>query len=369
MKRIIVSVTNDLVTDNRISRVCDSLADMGFEIHLVGRLRKRSPQIEPRSYNTRRMKLFFEKESLFYAEYNVRLFLLLLFSKFDILLANDLDTLPANYIVSLIRKKPLVYDSHEFFTEVPELIGRRRIRKIWLGIEKKILPKLKYAYTVSESIANALKDRYGTSFRVVRNFPELQAASGASDTCPEESKEKIILYQGALNEGRGLEHAIVAMKYIDDAKLVIAGEGDIEDRLKKLVMDEKLEQKVEFKGRLSPGKLINITRKAHLGISIEEDRGLNYRYALPNKLFDYIHANLPVLVSDLPEMVKIVSEWQIGLITPSHEPNVLAGMIREALLNNKLREEWSENLKKAASVLNWNLEEKKLKEIFMPFLD
>lgn len=362
-KRIIVSVTNDLVSDNRVHKVCTSLRKIGFDILLVGRELPLSGEVK-RDYSTKRMRLIFKKGACFYAEYNFRLFLLLLFAKFDILLSNDLDSLPANYLVSCCRGKTLVYDSHEYFTQVPELIHRPKVQRIWEQIEKRILPKLNYAYTVCDSIAKTYNKKYGVDFKVVRNLPlsrKIQAFQLSSDI-------KIILYQGAVNVGRGLKEAILAMHYINDAKLVIAGDGDIRAQLEKLVAKEKLESKVEFKGRLPLERLSQLTFQADLGLSIEEDLGLNYRYALPNKLFDYIQAQVPVLVTDLPEMAAIVKKYNVGAITHSLEPKVLAENILNALNDQAKRKAWKENLKAAATDLTWENEEQVLKELFAPFL-
>jgi glycosyltransferase involved in cell wall biosynthesis len=365
-KRIIVSVTNDLVSDNRVHKVCSSLVKMGFDVLLIGRKLPKSLPVAGRNYATKRFRLLFKKGPLFYACFNLRLFLFLLFARFDVLLSNDLDTLPANYLASKLRNNPLVYDSHEYFTEVPELVNRPRVQKVWEWLEKRMLPNLKNAYTVCDSIANAYQKKYGTPFKVVRNVPFAKSSASYSDK--NESKEKIVLYQGAVNVHRGLEQAIIAMKYIDGSRLVIAGDGDIKPQLENLVQQEKLENKLEFTGRLPIDQLAKITPTAHLGLSIEEDVGLNYRFALPNKLFDYIQAEVPVLVTDLPEMSEVVSHYKIGEITESLEPEKLAEKIKTALFDESKREEWKQNLKTAASDLTWENEEKQLAEIFKPFL-
>ena len=367
MKRIIVSVTNDLATDNRMIRVCSSLVRMGLRVELVGRLLKSSLSPGKTEYKTTRIRLFFNKGMFFYAEFNIRLFFYLLFSKADIFLSNDLDTLPANFLAAKLRRKHLVFDSHELFTEVPELIHRPFVRKFWLRIEKQIIPEIKFAYTVSESIASVYRERYGTHFRVIRNVP-FRLKNMKSKSEAHANTEKTVLYQGSLNEGRGLECAIMAMKFLDHTKLIIAGDGDISQKLKDLANNENLSDKVTFTGRLSPESLKELTLQADLGLSVEEDRGLNYRYALPNKLFDYIQAGIPVLVSDLPEMAALVGKWQTGLVTPSHEPEILAGKIWEALTNEDQRKKWKDNLLKAAEELNWENEELKLKEIFRPLI-
>lgn len=363
--RIIASVTNDLVTDNRVHKVCASLSKFGFEVLLVGRRFPGSVPLDRRGYGTRRMKLFFQKGPFFYAEYNLRLFFFLLFSKADIFLSNDLDTLPANYLASKLRRKILVFDSHEYFTEVPELINRPRIQRIWKSFERLIVPKLKYAYTVCDSIAGLYYEEYGVRFSVVRNIPERQGIIGIPKEKKIETAKKIVLYQGAVNIGRGLEQAISAMQYIDEVLLVIVGTGDIIEDLKGQVAKMKLGEKVLFAGRLPVAEVKYYTMQADLGLSIEEDMGLNYRFALTNKFFDYIAAGVPVLVSDLPEMAKLVNHYNIGKIIYSHEPQEVAEDIKVVLGNEGLRKIWKINLEKAASELTWQNEEKVLQRIFM----
>ncbi|WP_346864291.1 glycosyltransferase [uncultured Draconibacterium sp.] len=362
-KRIIVSVTNDLVSDNRVHKVCSSLQNMGFEILLLGRKLPGSVPVK-RSYQTKRFNLLFKKGVWFYAEYNFRLFLFLLFARANVLLANDLDSLSANFLVSKIRGKALVYDSHEYFTEVPELIHRPKVQKVWEWLEGKMLPKIKNAYTVCNSIAQVYHTKYGVDFKVVRNIPMARNYNQIQN----KPETKTILYQGAVNIGRGLKQAIAAMKFVEDAKLIIAGDGDIKPELEKLVADEKLNDKVVFTGRLSLEELSELTPQADLGLSIEEDLGLNYRYALPNKLFDYMQAQVPVLVTNLPEMVAIVQTFDVGEITNSLNPEDLAAKLNDALHNNAKRSIWLSNLKAAATELTWEKEERVLREIYLRFL-
>jgi glycosyltransferase involved in cell wall biosynthesis len=313
--------------------------------------------------------LLFRKGFLFYLEYNIRLFFFLLITKVDVLVANDLDTLPANFLASRIKRKPLVYDSHEYFTEVPELLGRPVVRGTWILIEKLLVPKVNAAYTVCDSIAEVYHDLYKVDFKVVRNLP---TCSGEQAVLPEVHEKsnfpKIVLYQGALNLGRGIEAAIRSMHYIDGAELWLAGDGDITAQLKQLVAELQLEAKVKFLGRLPISKLSEITRQADLGISLEEDLGLNYRFALPNKLFDYIQAGVPVLVSNLPEMKRIVEHYQIGAIAETHQRKDLAETIKRTLFNQEKNAVWKKNLKLAAKELCWENEEEILRKVYEPFL-
>ena len=367
MKKVSLSVINDLVTDNRVHKVAVSLKKMGFEPVLIGRLLPESLTVE-RDYQTHRMKLLFRKSAMFYLEYNIRLFFHLLKSEIDVFVANDLDTLPANYMASRIKRKPLVYDSHEYFTEVPELIGRPVVKAIWSWLEKLLVPKVDAAYTVCNSIAEVYRDLYKVDFNVVRNLPACSEVEQSEHQEKVPDQPKIILYQGALNLGRGIGAAIRSMPYLEGVELWLAGDGDLAIQLKELVVEMGLESKVKFLGRLPLHKLYEVTSKADLGISLEEDLGLNYRFALPNKLFDYIQAGVPVLVSNLPEMMQIVEHYQIGAIAETHQRKVLAELMRDALFDQEKRLVWKQNLPDAAAELCWENEEKVLKDIYKPFL-
>jgi glycosyltransferase involved in cell wall biosynthesis len=320
------------------------------------------PQSIPlkRAYETDRMKLLFNKGFLFYAEYNVRLFCKLLFLKKDILLANDADTLLPNYIISKLFRKKLIFDSHELFSEIPELVNRPTVKRIWQLIEKSIIPNIKNSITVSESIANHYKKKYNSQFKVIRNVP-YKASVEQGEFPFNKGNKKIILYQGSVNVGRGLELMIGAMTLIENALFVIIGEGDITQQLQQKVEEMKLADKVIFLGRIAPEKLQMLTPLADVGISMEEDLGLNYRYALPNKLFDYIQAQIPVIVSNLPEMRSVVEKYDVGFVLEERTPENLAQQITKILQEGK--ELWKDQLKKASEELNWQKESEKLKTI------
>jgi glycosyltransferase involved in cell wall biosynthesis len=259
---------------------------------------------------------------------------------------------------SIFRHKKLIYDSHELFTEVPELIGRPLIKFLW-GIQERIfIKRAKAVITVSEGVANELKKRYRLNgVEVIKNV----ALRTSTETFKE--NQPTIIYQGALNIGRGIELAIEMMKQLPCYKLLIAGTGDIEIKLRRQMLESNLTDRVQFLGQLAPENLRLITPKAWLGLSLEEDMGLNYRYALPNKLFDYIAANVPVLVSDLPEMRKIVEGYEIGIVANSRNPIDLANQIADLFDDKKRYEIILKNVKKAAELLIWQNEEPKLLNI------
>lgn len=359
LKQVIVSATNDLTTDQRVHKICTTLHNNGFNVVLVGRKLEKSMSLD-REYKTHRIDLFFNKGVCFYAEYNIRLFFFLLIKNKTLLYANDLDTLLANFLVSKLQSVDLIYDSHELFTEVPELINRPLKQKLWLVLERFILPKLKKTITVSQSIANYYDKLYGTKFKVVRNLPKFENVVLSSKIV--DKKEKKIIYQGAINKGRGLELMIQAMKYLNNHKLLIVGDGDILVSIQKMIEDMAMQYKVILLGKKKPEELKELTKEADIGLSLEEDLGLNYRYALPNKLFDYIHAEIPVLVSDLPEMKSIVYKYEVGEILVDRTPQGLANQIDK--MTNLPKTFFSSKLQKAKLELQWEKEVKTLQEMF-----
>jgi glycosyltransferase involved in cell wall biosynthesis len=344
---------------------------MGFEPVLIGRKLPDSKPIINRPYRTKRFKLPFEKGPLFYAFYNLRLFIYLLFKRSNLLIANDLDTLAANYLIHKLKKTPLVYDSHEYFTGVPELISRPRTQKIWLMIEKAIFPKLQDVITVNDSIAELYMNEYGIRPKVVRNIPlsieKVVTQDRASLKLPEH--RSIIILQGAgINIDRGAEEAVLAMQYLENALLLIIGGGDVIEILKGMVVSLKLEEKVWLIPKQPMNILENYTKCADIGLTLDKDTSINYKFSLPNKLFDYIQAEIPVLASDLPEVKKIVEKYKIGLIAKNHDPLHLADCMQIMLVDKNRRAIWKENLKIAARELCWENEEKVLRDIYAKYI-
>jgi glycosyltransferase involved in cell wall biosynthesis len=364
MKRAIVSVISDLVTDQRVHRTALALRESGYAVTCTGRRLRSSPELQDRPYRVRRFRLWWEKGALFYAAFNLRLFLYLLYHKADLLYANDLDTLLPNYLVSRLKGIPLIYDSHEYFTEVPELQGRPGVKKTWQFIERMIFPRLQHVITVNDSIAELYRERYGKTLTVIRNVPERHPpatpATRSSLGIPEQ--HAVVIFQGSgINIHRGAEEALEAMHFLEGVTLLFVGGGDVIPELKQRAEKEQLTRKVVFVPRQDPERLRSYTALAQMGLSLDKDNNINYRFSLPNKLFDYIHAGIPVLASDLPEVRKIVEGYGVGIITPSHEPAVLAECIRNLL--NTPAEAFVENLRLAADALSWEKEKKKLTEL------
>ncbi len=352
-KRIIFTVTNDLSFDQRMHRICTTLAESGLEVLLVGRKRKNSIPLETKLFKQKRLKCFFEKGKLFYVEYNLRLLLFLLFLKCDAISSVDLDTLPACTFACKIRSKKLVFDAHEYFTEVPEVTNRKITKFIWSVVARTHTPQANLAYTVSKSLADIFSAKYKIPFSVIRNVPELQHINTSTH-------KHFILYQGDLNEGRGLEEAIMAMHHIN-RELVIAGDGLLRNKLEQLVKEQQLENKVRFTGYLNATELAKLTQQAWLGLNVLQNAGLSYYYSLANKFFNYIQAGVPQLCAPFPEYQNILAEYKVALPCECKTSTII-GAVQLLEHNAELYNEMKTACNRAAQVFNWQTEKEILIE-------
>jgi glycosyltransferase involved in cell wall biosynthesis len=366
LKRVVVSVINDLSFDQRVDKVCSTLTNNGFDVLLIGRKRKESIPVS-RSYQTYRMNLLFTKGALFYAFFNLRLFFKLLFVKADVFHANDLDTLLANRWASKLRRKSLVYDSHEYFTGVPEIQNRPKIKMIWEKIERAIFPKLKHIFTVNQSIADLYSSQYNKDVQVLRNVPrndDLKKTKSRTDLGIPLDK-KIVLVQGTgINIDRGIEELLDAISIMEDTVLYIVGSGDVLEHLRARSQDADLIGKVVFIGKLPYHEMMQYTYNADVGVTLDKDTNINYRFSLPNKIFDYIKAGLPVLSSDLVELKKIINQYEIGVITPDHSPEEIKKSLLALWDNDSRFSQYKENTIKAAAELTWEKEVEILIDVY-----
>jgi glycosyltransferase involved in cell wall biosynthesis len=369
--RILVTVSNDLVTDQRVSRVCHSLVARGHQVLLIGRKLPQSPDLPANlPYATRRIRLPFHRGAAFYASLNIALFFHMLFRRCDALHANDLDTLLPAWLVATLRRKQLVYDTHEYFTGVPELQQRPRVRHVWERIEAALFPRLRHIITVNESIAELYRRQYQVPhIAVMRNIPPAKVVVEAhSDDLAQlpDGVFRIILQGNGINVDRGAEEALEMMAHLPGAVLVIAGHGDVIPQLRQRAQAEPFRSRVVFFPRLPYNRLMGITAACHLGLTLDKDTNINYRFSLPNKLFDYLRAGIPVLASDLPEVRRIVETHHTGWLVPSVEPHVLAEKVQHIMAHPEAYQTLRSALPKASEALNWEHESRVLDAFYGP---
>ena len=355
--KIFATVTNDLTNDRRMIRTAIALNEAGYDVTLVGRRRGFSKSLKEQVFRQVRLRNWFNKGALFYMEYTVRLFLFLVVKRPDIIISVDLDTIIPGVLVKYLRRSKLVYDAHEYFTEVPELVHRKFVRSIWEKIANWSIPKTDRSYTVGNTLAHVLSERYHTDFRTVRNCPEPTNRKMSNSTTPH-----YLLYQGALNRGRCIELYINMMHDLP-MNLVIAGSGDLDSQLRDKVKNEGLEDQISFLGMLDPDDLEELTTKAFLGLNLLENEGLSYYYSLANKSLDYIQAGIPSIHCKFPEYEAINDKYDCFVLTDVSE-NDLIEKINLLVSNPDSYRIKRKNCMIAAAELNWQQEKKELLRIY-----
>lgn len=356
---------SDLPYDQRMLRIWQTLDRDGYGIQIICRNMTGIQNLEL-TYEIKRFAPLFRKSWLAYAEYNLRTFIRLMRKRPGIVSSVDLDTLPAAILYKRLIGCTLFFDAHEYYTELPELVRFPIKKRIWEWLAWKCIPAVDYSYTVSPGYAHLLHDRYGVHFEVIRNVPfeSYQAKNSHMVFGPVKS----IIYQGVLNEGRGLETLILAIKDIDGVHLTLIGKGDKELLLKKLVIELKLSEKVTFKGYVLPEELRVITRSAWLGVNILANMGLSYYHSLANKFFDYIQAGVVQLCIDFPEYRRLNDQFQIAHLIPDIEVESIRNGLLHLLNNEDAYQSLRSNIAAAAHELTWEKESEKLLSIYKNIL-
>lgn len=342
-------------------RICSSLSKAGHEVELVGRVLPKSKSLINRGFDQKRLKCWFRKGPLFYLEYNFRLIVYFVQSRPEVINTIDLDTAFAAYVYRLFRSFVWVFDAHEHFTEVPEVTNRKIVKAIWARLERMVFKKADYFYTISESISDLYHKKYKKRVEVIRNVPFLRSNDVVKPQS-DHSETGIIIYQGALNEGRCIDLFIRAMHHVN-GQLWIVGEGDLSAQLRALTSTEKLEDKVVFKGKVPPEELRHLTQKARMGLNVLENKGLSYYYSLSNKCFDYIQAQLPSISSNFPEYERLNAKHETMILVKPLLGDIIEA-INTLLNNNEVYNRLKDNCKPAAELWNWENEEKKLLVIY-----
>ncbi|QIX60166.1 glycosyltransferase family 4 protein [Hymenobacter sp. BT18] len=362
MPRLLFAVTTDLNYDQRMQRICGSLAGQGYTVLLVGRELPQSLPLTPQPYQQHRLSCWFTKGKLFYLEFTLRLLAYLLTQRAAVWCAIDLDTALPVWLRARLGGQPFVYDAHELFTEMPEVVRRPAVQWVWRQVEKFIVPRASLAYTVGPALAAVFRQRYGRTFEVIRNISRLTV-----EAAPPVPNNSLILYQGVLNEGRGLEALLEAMPNVR-GQLVLCGEGDlsVELRARAAQLGLLASGKVSFRGYVLPAELRQLTRQARVGVLLLENRGLSYYYSLANKFFDYLHAGVPQVVIDFPEYRALNAQCPVADLVPDLQPAALAAALTRLLPGGDEAhyQELADNCRQVRTTLNWQQEEMHLLALY-----
>lgn len=362
MSSIVVMVTNDLNQDQRMHRLCTAMMEVFEEVTLLGREKKKSLDLLKMPFTQERLLLPFESGPFFYAMANMRYLKYLFRVNPDVVYCVDYDTLMAGYWYKKYRPCKIIFDAHEYFTEVPELKDRPRVKGIWEKIGKLCIPKCDLCITVNKSLAVLYEKEYGVKFHVIRNVPiskDFHREMSIQD-------KKIILYQGVLNKGRGLEVAIDTISEMDDYEFWIVGEGDLSLSLRAHASKLNQFQNIHFMGWKSPEELDEITAQADIGLNVLESDSLNYYYSLANKFFDYMQAGIPSINMNFPEYQAINNRHEVAVLIDKVSKEELRQAIR-SLEDEEYRSRLSKQITLAKAEYNWEMESEKFLDLIRSF--
>ena len=393
--RLVLAATTDLSYDQRMQRIGGSLARAGYQVLLVGWQRPASVPLVPQPYAQHRLRGWFQRGKLFYLEYNLRLFFFLLGQRAAAWSCADLDAALPTWLRAWLGGQPFVYDAHELFTEVPEVVARPRVQRAWQWVENFIVPRARLRYTVGPALARLFEQRHpGCAFAVVRNVPaslvpgawclvpgsntgqEPEVSNQAPVTKHQAPSTKhqapTLLYQGALNVGRGLAELLEAMPLVP-ARLLICGEGDCSAALRAQAARLGLlaSGQVEFRGYVLPEALRQLTAQATVGIMLLENTGLSYYYSLANKFFDYVQAGIPQLCIAFPEYRALNARHEVAELVPDLRPATLAAALARLLPGGRPGPHYQRlaaNCRRARAEWSWEEEEKTLLRLYKEVL-
>jgi glycosyltransferase involved in cell wall biosynthesis len=283
--------------------------------------------------------------------------------KYDIYHSNDLNTLPQGYICSKwrIKRKKLIYDSHEVQT------SRTGYQSpIYGKLEGFLIKRIDEMIVENHTRAAYNEDLYGFYPHVVHNYPFKQTSNNYGKVDLHEilgipQCEKILLYQGGIQTGRGLDKLIKAVPFFNEGILVLIGDGKIKKALQAEVQEMKLEDKVKFLPKVPLAELPKYTRNAYLGFQVLNNVCFNHYSASSNKLFEYMMAGVPVVACSFPEIKKVVEGDKTGVCVDSHDPVSIADGVNWMLENSSSINEMRSNSIFASQKYNWENE----KEIFL----
>ncbi len=371
MLKIANIVFNPFTNDSRVIKESISLSNAGYKVEVIAHGDKNLKEYEEQenfivrrfAYLDRKVtksKLSKLKIYLSYLKQSVNYC-----KNFDILHCNDLNTLPIGFIIKKFYNKniKIVYDAHEYETEINGLKG---INKTITKIAEKFL--IKYA-DATICVSNAIADEYVKLYNIekpalVLNTPAFQKIEKKDifrEVFSIKKEQTIFLYQGALSKGRGIEIVFETFKQMQDNRSVVVfmGYGELEELVKTTAKEYK---NIYFHKAVSPDILLDYTSSTDFGLSIIEDSCLSYRYCLPNKMFEYAMADIPIIVSNLFEMKKVVEEYEIGVVLRENSSNGLGNAIKKAKSLDRIK--LHKNIQKVKEIYNWQKQEKNLLNIY-----
>lgn len=284
--------------------------------------------------------------------------------EFDIYHSNDLNTLPQGYICKSFRRKKLIYDSHEVQTSRTGYIGKK-----YYYLEKYLIKRIDKMIMTTDTRSDYNAKLYNIEKpEVIHNYPFIVKPNKSEKDLYEIAniprEEPILLYQGGIQQGRGIEKIVEAIPKFERGITVFIGDGRLKTKIENMVKEKELNNKVRFISKVPAVDLMKYTQHAYLGFQVLQNICFNHYSSLSNKLLEYIMMEVPVVSSNFPEMKNVVEGECVGITIEPNNSNNIADAVNYLLNNNDKYEEFKKNCKKALKKYNWDSEKYKFVRIY-----
>lgn len=356
-KKVLITFLGNIDYDTRCNNLFYSLTAEGYDVDFIGFdwLTENFSSIKGKKtiYKLSKKPL----SLLFYLKFYSLLKFKILSKKFDIIFAEDLYSLPVCVIVGKIKGAKIIYDCRELFGFLAGLKNKKLIQKLWSMVEKLFIKKADLILTTGEMDSEFIRDRYiVNNDLVIRNLPLFKKSKSPVNyysLLGIDKSKKVLIYQGVIVHGRGLKMIFKFLKTSEEFVLVVIGSGELFNYYKNISEEMKLGNKVFFIGKIPQDRLLDYTAGAFAGLSLIENISTSYYYALPNKLFEYIMAEIPIIATDLPQMKKIIDEFNVGYTIKENDIIQLKEVLTKLVIDKNLYIQMKLNCQRASQSLNW----------------
>ncbi|HEX2983612.1 MAG TPA: glycosyltransferase [Ignavibacteriales bacterium] len=367
--RVLILFLGNYYYDSRLLSLHKSLKESGYSVRIISFELDDPDFINKDDGEVKIYKLLKRSSPLyFYPAFYFLAFINLFRAKYDFVFAEEVYSLPIAGLIAKIKRAKLFYNSRELYGYIGALRNSKFKQRFWAYIERFFIKFADVVLTTGDMDSEFIRKEYNLKQDVaaIRNIPQYKTVSSPVDLhkklgIPESGI--IILYQGIIVEGRGIDYIIEAIKNLPRIYFVVVGDGPQRSRYEQAALDKNVGERVKFAGRVSHSELLNYTAGADIGASLIENISISYYYALPNKLFEYIMAGLPVISSDLPQMKKIVEEYDTGYVLQMKSPDELKVVLEKLINSPEELTALKKNSLEAAKILNWENEYKKLSNL------
>ncbi|MGN0924341.1 group 1 glycosyl transferase [Ectopseudomonas mendocina] len=290
-------------------------------------------------------------------------------SRFDLVHAHDVNVLPTAWLAARLSSAKIIYDAHEISSSREGYLGFRRLVG---AVESALMPRVNGCITTTDARAKFFARAYGIARPLVlQNRPREQPPQVSERIRHELDLSEawpIVLYQGGVQQGRGLERLVRVAALVPDAYFVFIGGGRLDSRLRAIASELGLEERVRFIPTVALAELPSYTASADIGVQPIENTCLNHFTTDSNKLFEYVQAGLPVVASDLPEIRRVVRTHDLGLLVRPGDTEALAVALRSLVNDVVKRQFYAGQSRHASAVLSWEAQEADLLELYRQVL-